>query len=71
MCFLTEAYGEVMSFEIGGHIPMALLMIVLLAKKNVVESELGSNPSHIGVRITGWFTSLKAFSTCLSLLIGQ
>jgi hypothetical protein len=33
------------------------------------ESELGSNPSHIGVRFTRWFTSLKAFSTCLSLLV--
>jgi hypothetical protein len=61
-----------MSFEIGGHIPKALLMIVLLAPRtqsNPVESELGSNPPHIGVRSTGWFTSLKALSTCLSLLV--
>jgi len=28
-----EAYGELTSFEIGGHIPMALLMIVPLAKE--------------------------------------
>jgi hypothetical protein len=33
LCVLPEAYGEVMSFEIGGHIPMALLMIVLLAPR--------------------------------------
>ncbi len=26
-----------------------------------VVSELGSNRSHIGVRFTGWFTSLNAF----------
>ena len=37
--------------------------------RNVVESELASNPSHIGVRFTGWFTSRKALSTCLSLLV--
>jgi hypothetical protein len=58
-----------MSFEIGGHIPKALLMIVFLAPRTQVESELGSNPPHIGVRSTGWFTSLKALSTCLSLLV--
>jgi len=28
-----EAYGELTSFEIGGHIPMALLMIVPLAQE--------------------------------------
>jgi hypothetical protein len=58
-----------MSFEIGGQIPMAVLMNPALGPKNVAESELGSKPSHIGVRFTGWFTSLKALSTCLSLLV--
>ena len=40
-----------------------------LAPAGTVESDLGSNPSHIGVRFRGWFRSLKAFSTCLSLLV--
>lgn len=30
-----------------------------LGPRNVVESKLGSNPSHIGVRFTTWLTSLK------------
>jgi len=58
-----------MSFKIGGPIPMTLFDDRALGPKNVVESELGSTPSHIGVRFTGWFTSLKAFSTSLSLLV--
>jgi hypothetical protein len=53
VCALSEAYGEVISFESGGHIPMALLMIVPLAPRTQSKSELGSNPSHIGVRFTG------------------
>jgi hypothetical protein len=69
LCVLPEAYGEVMSIEIGGHITDGSFDDRALGPKNVVESELGSNPSHIGVRFTRWFTSLKAFSTCLSLLV--
>ena len=69
LCVLPEAYGEVMSFEIGGHITDGSFDDRALGPKNVVESALGSNPSHIGVRFRGWFTSLKALSTCLSLLV--
>ena len=58
-----------MSFEIGEHNFDDSFDDRALGPQNVVESELGSNPSHIGVRFAGRFTSLKAFSTCLSLLV--
>ena len=41
----------------------------VLGPKNVIGSELDSTPSHIGVRFTGQFTSLKALSTRLLLLV--
>jgi len=37
-------------------------MIVLLAPKSVVESKLGSKPSHIGVRFTRVQESENAIS---------
>ena len=55
-----------MSFEIGAHSGGSFDDRALGPKK-VVESELGSNPSDIGVRFTRCFKSLKA--TRLSLLV--
>ena len=42
-----------------------------LGPQNVVESELGSEPSHIGVRFTRWLTSLNARSTSMSRSISN
>jgi hypothetical protein len=66
-----EAYSELTSFEIRGHISMTLLMIVLKGPQNVVESELGSKPSQIGVRFTTWLTSLNALSASVGRSISN
>jgi hypothetical protein len=41
-----EAYSELTSFEMGGHISMTLLMIVLLALRTL------SNPNSVASRHT-------------------
>ena len=45
---------------IGGDCSDGCSMIALLAPRNFVESQLGSNLSHIGVRFTTWLTRPKA-----------
>ena len=38
-----------------------------LGPQNVVEAELGSKPSQIGVRFIAWLTSLNALSASMGL----
>lgn len=58
LCALPQAYYEVMSFEIGGHIAMALGDRAL-GPKNVVDSELDRSPARIAVRLIRWSTSRR------------